>query len=397
MDTGSISAIPRYLGFIALFIIGGAYFSAAETAFASVNEIRMISGADDGDKKARRVLYILDNFDKALTTMLIGTNIMHIACSSMVTLMASKIWGNKAVTASTFIITFIVFIFVEMIPKSYAKACSEVLAPRLAGSLIFLMKLLTPVSFLFSGISRLVTKLVGTAEGEEPTVSEEELFDIIENIDEEDEIDEDEAELVQSALELTIKPAKDILIPWEKVVCITPDMSDEDILDLVENTIYSRFPVVNGDGTPVGLLQVRKFLKSRIRKQSGQRSRTNLDKLFYADPDIPVDELMDEMSSNRVHMALIKNKESGELLGIVTMEDILEELVGEIHDEDEARAARRAKLAQKAAEKKNAKSAAAKGKQSENVNEESAAAKGKQSEKSAKSPAAKAEVKNDAD
>jgi CBS domain containing-hemolysin-like protein len=357
MDTGSISAIPRYLGFIALFIIGGAYFSAAETAFASVNEIRMISGADDGDKRAGKVLYILDNFDKALTTLLIGTNIMHIACSSMVTLMASKIWGNKAVTASTFVITFIVFIFVEMIPKSYAKACSEVLAPRLAGSLIFLMKLLTPISFLFSGISKLVTKIVGTAPEEEPTVSEEELFDIIENIDEEDDIDEDEAELVQSALEMTVKPARDILIPWDKVVCITPDMDDDAILDLVENTIYSRFPVVNAEGLPTGILQTRKFLKSRIRRQSGQRSRASLDKLFYAEPQMPVDELMDDMSSNRVHMALIKDPEEGHILGIVTMEDILEELVGEIHDEDEARAARRAKLAQKAAEKKGRKAA----------------------------------------
>ncbi len=343
MDAGSISAIPRYLGFIALFILGGAYFSAAETAFASVNEIRMISGADDGDKRASRVLYILDNFDKALTTMLIGTNIMHIACSSMVTLMASKIWGNKAVTASTFVITFIVFIFVEMIPKSYAKACSETLAPRLSGSLIFLMKLLTPVSFLFSGISKLVTRIVGTAEGEEPTVSEEELFDIIENIDDEDDIDEDEAELVQSALEMTVTTAKDILIPWEKVLCVTPDMSDNDIMDMMDNSYYSRFPVLDAAGNPVGLLQVRKFLKSQIRSRQGQRSKPSLDKIYYVDSSVPVDDLMDDMSARRVHMALVKDGE-GKLLGIITMEDILEELVGEIHDEDETRLQRMAKI-----------------------------------------------------
>ncbi|MBQ2083987.1 MAG: DUF21 domain-containing protein, partial [Firmicutes bacterium] len=111
-----------------MLLLGGAYFAAAETAFASVSKIRMISDADDGDPKAKKALYVLDHFDKALTTLLIGNNVMHIACSSAATLLASKLWGNRAVTACTFVTAFVVFIFAEMIPKSYAKACCEALA-----------------------------------------------------------------------------------------------------------------------------------------------------------------------------------------------------------------------------------------------------------------------------
>ena len=191
MDDGGLSAVPRYCLLIFLLLLGGAYFAACETAFASVNRIRMISDAHDGDERARKVLYILDNFEKALTTLLIGNNIMHISCSAVATLVASKLWGNAAVTASTFVTAFTVFIAAEMIPKSYAKSCNERLAPRLAPSLIFCMKLLTPVTFLFSGVSRLVTAVFGAPPEDEPTVTEEELFDVIENIDEEDEIDED--------------------------------------------------------------------------------------------------------------------------------------------------------------------------------------------------------------
>ncbi|MBR3718829.1 MAG: DUF21 domain-containing protein [Firmicutes bacterium] len=226
--------------FIALLLLGGAYFAAAETAFASVSKIRMISDADDGDARAEKVLYILDHFDKALTTLLIGNNVMHIACSSTATLLASKLWGNRAVTACTFVTTFVVFIFAEMIPKSYAKACCEALAPRIAPSLLFLMKILTPVSVLFSGISKLVTRLAGAGAQEEPTVTEEELFDIIENIDEEDKIDEDAAELVQSALEFTVKTVRLALTPWEKTVKVTRSMSDEEILRVITEGHFSR-------------------------------------------------------------------------------------------------------------------------------------------------------------
>ncbi len=334
MDAGSISVIPRYLVFIALLLLGGAYFAAAETAFASVSKIRMISDADDGDAKAKKALFVLDNFDKALTTMLIGNNVMHIACSSAATLLASKLWGNRAVTACTFVTSFVVFLFCEMIPKSYAKSCSESLAPRIAPSLIFLMKILTPVSFLFSGVTRLVTRLAGTDGSEEPTVTEEELFDIIENIDEEDEIDEDAAELVQSALEFTVKTVNFVLTPWNATVKISRSMSEDEILQVISEGHYSRLPVVDEEGNIEGILHIRKFLKAKIRGRKALKSRSMLDKPFYLPLYLPIDEALNELSSHRSHMAVVKRGD-GSIAGIVTVEDILEELVGEIYDEEE--------------------------------------------------------------
>lgn len=329
MDDGS-----QYIILIILFLLGGAYFASAETAFASVNRIRMISNADDGDKKAKKVLYILDNFDKALTTLLIGNNIMHIACSSTTTLMASKLWGNSAVTATTFVTTFVVFIVSEMIPKSYAKACNEKLAPMLAGSLIVLMKLLTPVSFLFSGISSGAQKLIGIDDEEEPTVTEEELFDLIENIDDEDEIDEETTELVQSALEFTETYVKDIVTPWEKVVFLRSNMTDDEVMDIIQNSHFSRIPVVDNDGSVAGVLQIRKFLKAKMKKYRTYEWKKMLDKVQYVCASMPIDDLLSAMSSSRTHLAIVRG-DDGSLMGVITIEDILEELVGEIYDEEE--------------------------------------------------------------
>ncbi len=335
MDTGSISTIPlSYLIYIVLFLLGGAYFAAAETSLASVNRIRMISDADDGDKRAQKVLFVLDNFDDALTTLLIGNNIMHIACSAVATLFASKIWGNTGVTITTFVITFIVFIFAEMIPKSYAKACSEKLAPIIAPSLIACMKLLKPISFVFTAITSLIAKLFPAAEDEDLTVTEEEFNDIIENIDEEDEINEETTELLQSALEFTETTAKDILEPWDRVVTISDSMSEEEIDEIISTHHYSRFPVMDANGNIKGVLHIRKFLKAKVRGRKMLKSNSMLDKPYYIPASLPIDDILPDLSAHRTHMAFVKNG-AGQVIGIITVENILEELVGDIHDEEE--------------------------------------------------------------
>lgn len=334
MDAGSIDIIPRYLFFIFLLLLGGAYFAAAETSFASVSKIRMISDADDGDKRAEKVLFILDNFDKALTTILIGNNIMHIACSSIATLLASKLWGNAGVTAATFVTAFTVFILAEMLPKSYASSCCEVLAPVLAPSMVVIMKVLSPVSFVFSAVSNVISKLFGSAEGENLTVTEEELFDIIEGIDEADEVDEDAAELVQSALEFTVKTVADVYTPWNKVETVSRTMSDSEILRIINEGHYSRLPVVTKEGNVEGILQIRKFLKAKIEGRSLLKTRAMLDRAFYVTSNLPIDDALDLMSSHKSHMAIVRS-DDGPIEGIVTVEDILEELVGEIYDEEE--------------------------------------------------------------
>lgn len=327
MDAGSIPL--SYLIYILVCLLGGAYFAAAETSFASVSKIRMISDADD------KVLYILDNFDEALTALLIGNNIMHILCSSFATILASKLWGNAGVTLTTFVTTFIVFIFAEMIPKSYAKDCCENLSKKLAPSVIFFMKILTPIVFIFNGITGVIAKFFPAAKDEDITVTEEELTDIIENIDEDDEINEDTTELLQSALEFTETRTKDILIPWDRVLTISNQMTEEEIYEFIENNHYSRYPVMGSDGNILGVLHIRKYLKAKIRGRKVLKSRSLLDKPYYIPSTLPLDDILSDLSKHRTHMAFVKNG-AGQVIGIITVEDILEELVGEIYDEEEA-------------------------------------------------------------
>lgn len=329
MDDGSPIG---YLISIFLLILGGAYFAGTEIALASVNRIRMMSHADNGNKRAARVLYILDHFDKALTTLLIGNNIMHIGCASIATLMATKLWGVKAVPATTVVMTVMVFFVSEMVPKRFAKACNERFALAVSGSLLALMKAFTPISFVFSKLSAWVSKPFKKQQ-EEPTVTEDELYDIIETIAAEGAIDEEKSELVQSALEFSDTTVRDVLTPWEKVVSIPVDAPDEAVLSTIRENAHSRLPVVDEEGHPIGVLLIRKYLKAHMRGETPALSII-MESVHFVDANMPIDDLFPVMSQNKLHLSIVRDAQ-WKTLGIVTMEDILEELVGEIYDEDD--------------------------------------------------------------
>ena len=183
-----------------LLLICSAYFSGTEISLASVNRIHMMSRADKGIKSAKRVLKILNNFDEALSVLLIGNNIVNIGAATLATVIATDIWGVKAVSVSTVVTTVIIFIFGEMLPKSLAHACNERFAEFVSGSLLLLMKLLKPLSITFTALSVAVSKPFKKHTENQVTMTEEELTDIVENISEEDGFDEDTAGLVKSAL-----------------------------------------------------------------------------------------------------------------------------------------------------------------------------------------------------
>ena len=330
MDDGSPIG---YLVAILAFIIGGAYFAATEIALASVNRIRMMSYADDGNRRAKRVLYILDHFDKALTTLLIGNNIMHISCASMATLMATKLWGLSYVTLTTIVTTLAVFLLAEMIPKRFAKANSERFSLAVAGSLMFFMKVLGPLAFVFSAISKFASKPFKKNQEEEPTVTEDELYDIIESIPEESGIDEEKAELMQSALEFSDTFVREVLTPWDRVVKLKLNMSGSEAMDVIKGDIHARRPVIDDGGNPVGMVQIRKFLKARY-KDASVCVNDIMDDIHFVNDDIAIDDLLTAMSNDKTHFSVVLDKD-GRTIGIVTIEDILEELVGEIYDEDD--------------------------------------------------------------
>jgi len=327
-----------YLISIFALLLLAAYFAGAEIALASVNRIRLTNRAEDGDKRAKRVIYILDHFDKALTTLLIGTNVTHAGIATLSTVFTYTLFDSiesmpdYAVTLSTIISTVVVFLIGEMIPKAFGKACNEKFALAIAGSLVFLMKILTPISFFFFTISEWVSRPFKKKAQETPTVTEDELYEIIETFVEENDIDEETEELVQNAIEFSERTAQSVMTPWEKVLHIHEDDSNEKVLELIRGSTYSRLPVVNDEGWAVGTLSVRTFLKCHYKKEIFN-VRQIMRSATVINDSTPVDDLLSTLSANRTHIAYVQS--AGKILGIITVEDILEELVGEIYDEKE--------------------------------------------------------------
>lgn len=317
-----------------LLMLGSAYFSGTEISFASVNRIHMMSRADKGIKSAERVLKILDNFDEALSVLLIGNNIVNIGCATLATVIATEIWGTKAVSLSTVITTVVIFIFGEMLPKCFARSCNERFAEAVSASLMVLMKLFKPLSVAFTTLSKAVSKPFKKHAENQVTMTEDELNDIVENISEEDGFDEDTGRLVKSALHFSDSKAQDVMIPWEDVQKICTNYKTPQILEIVKETVHSRIPVVDRKGNLKGILQIRKFLKAYSKTNHNIILASVMDYPYFVSAELPIDDVLTELSNHRRNLAVVKSDE-GEIVGILTVEDILEELVGEIYDEDD--------------------------------------------------------------
>lgn len=330
MDDSPAGSIILFL----LLILCSAYFSGTEISFASVNRIHMMSRASKGIKSAKRVLYILDNFHEALSVLLIGNNIVNIGCATLATVIATGIWGNKAVSVVTVITTVVIFIFGEMLPKSFAHSCNERFAEMSSGLLLFLMRVLKPLSIAFTALSSVVSKPFRKHTENQVTMTEDELNDIVENISEEDGFDQDKGELVKSALHFSNLTALEIMVEWDGVEKICTASKTPQILETVKNSVHSRFPVVDRNGNLKGILNIRKFLRAYGKSNQNIILASVMDYPYFVSGDAPIDEVLTELSNHRRNMAIVRGK-GGKIAGILTVEDILEELVGEIYDEND--------------------------------------------------------------
>lgn len=317
----------------AILILLSGYFSGSEIALASVNKIHMISKASKGSRAAKRVLKILDNFDEALSVLLIGNNIVNIACGTLATVITYK-FGALWMTVATAVATVVIFVLGEMIPKSLALSCNEKFAELSSALLVPLMVILKPISLVFSGLTTLVSLPFKKHTESVETITEEELVDIVENISTEDGFDEDKGELVKSVLHFDNLTAKEVMVKWDDVLKISTALKTPDILKIVKDSKHSRIPVVDRSGKVKGILQIRKFLKTYMQRKNNVILASIIDYPFYINADTAIDDVLREMSEHRRNLGLVKN-EDGEVIGILTVEDILEELVGEIYDEDD--------------------------------------------------------------
>ncbi len=319
--------------FVVLLFIASAYFALTETAVSSVSRIRIRAHAEKGDVRAKRVLYVLDHFDDAITTLLILTNIAHIAAASVVTVFVTRKFGLNAVTLSTFLLTVAMFFLGEMLPKSIGKKINEKSSLACSGLLVVLMKLLKPLCRVLTAVGNAsVRHMKGE---EEASVTEDELYDIIEDMAEEGQIDEEQSELISSALQFGDVTASSILTPRVDVAALNINDPPEEVLRYIKEQNHSRILVFERTiDNIVGVLQIRKYLKAYIETKKLPDVRKLLDRVFYAHQSMPIDELLAAMSRQKLNMAVITDSYGG-TLGVVTVEDILEEIVGEIWDEDD--------------------------------------------------------------
>ncbi len=312
-------------------VIMSAYFSATETAFTSINKTRLKTLAEKGDKKAELVLQISEQYDKLISTILIGNNIVNITLASLATVLFIDLMKNDglATTMSTVIITVIVLIFGEFSPKSIAKDKPETFAMFAAPFIRLLMILLTPINFLFSLLKKLLAKILKSEENEK--MSQEELLMFVDEVEQEGTIDEDEGDLIRNVIEFTETKAEDILTHRVDLEAIPVDADKDEISKKFQETQFSRLLVYEESiDNIIGFILQKDFytVDGITKKQVGKLVKP----VLFTQKTEMVNDLLKKLQMNKTHIAVVLD-EYGGTLGIVTMEDILEELVGEIWDE----------------------------------------------------------------
>lgn len=318
---------------IAILVFLSAFFSATETAFSFVNKIRIQHSVDNGNKKAKNALYVIENFDNALTTILICNNIVNLSCSSIATVLCLNLFGDMGSAIATGATTLLVLTFGEVIPKCLAKEHCDSFTLKTAGLLRVLMFILKPFVFVFLKLKSLALKIAGGSE-DSPSVTENELKYIVESIEEEGVLEESESEMVRSALDFDEKTAEEILTPRVDVTFINISDSQEKIKDIIIENRYSRIPVYEETVDHiVGILHTRDYLES-LADGKAPDLRDIMQTPYFVFRTQQLSKILNAFKRTKIHLAIVTD-EYGGTLGIVTMEDLLEEIVGEIWDEDE--------------------------------------------------------------
>jgi len=315
---------------ILLCIIMSAYFSATETAFSSLNRIRIKNMADKGNKRAALVLKLSEDYDRLLSTILIGNNIVNIACASLSTLLFVRLLGEDAgASVSTAVTTVIVLVFGEVSPKSIAKESPEKFSMFSAPILNFMAVLLTPLNFLFKQWKKVLSRFFHSSASQ--GITEEELITIVEEARQDGGIDEQEGDLLRNALEFNELKAADILTPRIDVVGVNVCAGAEEIASVFTETGYSRLPVYQDSiDNIVGILYHKDFYNKIY--GTGRGIKDVIRPALFITRHKKISQLLQELQASNHHIAVVID-EFGGTVGIVTLEDILEELVGEIWDE----------------------------------------------------------------
>jgi len=328
---------------LVLLLLGSAFFSGTEIAFTSLNKFRLKKDASTATTSEKFVLYICNHFDQALSTVLIGNNLVNIGATSLATVIAvslaassqGKISDQTASSIVTVVMTIIILIVGEITPKMLAKRYNEVIVKVVCWPLMALMIILFPAVFVSTMFVNLFSLLWRRKKDEENvTITEEDLESILDTVEDEGIIDENQTELLQSALEFTDLQASDILTPRIDVIGLEVNDSLEKVLEIINESQFSRYPVYDRTiDHVVGVIYVKHLLRELVENKNLEWQSFMLNHIFIPE-SMKLHDIMEEFRKNQMHMAIVAD-EYGGTAGIVTMEDVLEQLVGEIWDEND--------------------------------------------------------------
>ena len=321
-----------YIAGIIVCVLLSAFFSASEMSYSSCSRLRLEHQRDKGDKKASIAVRIREKFDDALSAILVGNNLVNIAASSLGSLAVMAVLSDRYAWLSTLILTVVVVIFGETIPKITAKKNATRYALRFARPVRFLMIVLKPVTFVVVGLVSLITRLLPDVVEEDSEVALQELHTMIDIAENEDVLDEDASELVSAAIDFADISASEVMTARVDIIGIDIDDPWEEILHTIDKSPFSRIPVFEGSVDHViGILSLNRFLKAMI-----DRDKVEIRKLLlptcYVYKTMKLPAVLSSLRNAQQHLAVVTD-EYGGTLGVVSMEDVLEELVGDIWDE----------------------------------------------------------------
>ncbi len=325
MDIPSIVMVAS----LVVLLVLSAFFSATETAFSCVNKIRLRAWAENGDKRAKRCLDLAEDYDRLLITILIGNNIVNIASTTVATVFFSGLLGDPGPAVSTVVMTLLVLTFGEITPKSMAKERSQGFAIFATPIVRFLVRVLTPLAFVFAQMKQLVARLFKAPSDE--GITDEELAAMVTQAEDEGGLDSHESQLIRAAIEFDDLEVGEILTPRVDIEAVSDDVTPDELAARFAETGYSRLPVYHDTiDSIVGVIHEKDFYAARYHGMDDIPALTK--EVIFTSANTKISDLMRVLQSNQNHMAVIVD-EYGGTEGIVTLEDILEELVGEIWDE----------------------------------------------------------------
>lgn len=332
MDTSGV--IQLFILVILIFLSG--FFSSAETALTTVNRVRLRTLADEGNKRAVTVNKIIDQYSKMLSAVLIGNNIVNLSASSLATTFVISQWGNAYVGIATGVLTLVILLAGEILPKNWARLNSEKISLAYAGVIYGLIKLLTPIIFIVDALANGILHLLRMDAGSKTdTITENELKTYVDASHEDGEIESEERELIYNVFDFSDTCAKDIMIPRVNMVTVSSEASCEDLLAIFRESLYTRIPVYDEDkDSMVGFINIKDFFLARDNApaESSLSLTPLIREAYYTYEYKKTADLLLEMREKSMSVAFVLN-EYGSTMGMITLEDLLEELVGEIRDE----------------------------------------------------------------